>query len=68
MNCPICSSIEKKDQPYSGLHAYTIIFECGCEIIQPINDNSLIYEQRCDEEFKPKLDLNKLFEKHRKKS
>ncbi len=68
MNCPICSSIEKRYQPYSGLHAYTIIFECGCEIIQPINDNSLIYEQRCDEEFKPKLDLNKLFEKHRKKS
>ena len=67
MICPICNSIEKREQPYTGLHACTTIFECGCDIIQPIGNNSFIFEQRCDEEFKPKLDLNKLFEKYHKK-
>lgn len=69
MNCPICNSIPIPEQPYPGLHAYTTIFQCGCETIQTFSDEHyIIYEQRCDEAVKPKLDVSELFKKSHPKN
>lgn len=62
--CPICTSKMKSDeeQPYPGLHGYSIVFTCGTELCQGTGCNITLenleysWQQRCDEP--KKLDLH----------
>lgn len=47
--CPICNSTPSNEQPESGLHCFTTIFNCGCKITQSFKSSDFIYDQRCDE-------------------
>ena len=50
--CPICNDAEPMSdacQPQPSLHACTIFYECGSEIIYVIGQNGYVTEKRCDE-------------------
>ncbi len=49
MKCPICERKEKKEQPQSGTHCYTTVFECGTELDFIIGEEGYEFSQRCDQ-------------------
>ncbi len=64
MLCPICNAEEIEDQPQPSLHAYTLIFKCGTEITAAFSskESDFIYDQKCNEPRKEKLDFKQLIE------
>lgn len=53
MKCPICGEKESKNQPQSGTHCYTTVFECGTELDFIYNDPDYQeFSQRCDQPHK----------------
>jgi len=48
--CPICNTGERlpnNKQPESSLHAFTILYDCGSEIIYPLGTDEIMIEIDC---------------------
>ncbi len=47
--CPYCDAeaLGNDEQPYPSLHAFTILYECGTEIIIVLGRDGFITEKRC---------------------
>lgn len=70
MKCPICNSneIASDKQPQPSMHAFTIIFECGTEIVQAFYSeiNDYVFEVKCDGTLK-RFDMDELTENYLKR-
>ncbi len=49
--CPYCGAEQLPDLPYPGLHAFTLLYECGTDLTVLIGyDGQCVTEKRCDED------------------
>ena len=50
--CPYCGGdrLPEAEQPYTGLHAFTILYKCGTDLTVIIGQDQYVTEKRCDED------------------
>lgn len=48
--CPYCDGerLPEDKQPYTGLHCFTILYECGTDLTVIIGQDQYVTEKRCD--------------------